>query len=737
MVQNEAELQEIMEPANRAAAYWLWHHGSDKMRQYIGEPPPLPEENRRASRSTSTTTPPTSREEISTLFGVTVDAFEAAKKRLQRQIENDGHDQRTIGTPFEHQLLRAHAAFLAANGHAATTQQLTAVLVEMLEQRAAHAGVEGAVKLTPPEKAFLAKSVDQRVLAKSFWYRFIEEQNLSTGAIKIRDQQRAAWLNTAITTKHFSNLNKVLEKLDFLNTTGRYTGHIKIECQHRIVNADETTALTTPAFQAKGVFDPATATAAVQVGAEHNGTLTALLAFNLLGQFFMPFLIFAKKILTTEYLNMTYPFIISTATENAYIDAETLKAFARALRQQVGHAETILLIMDGHKTRLAAGVITFLAKLAIVVYLIPPHTSHALAPLDQYNQELHRLYCASLAGLQHTFKTMDEMMRLEAFYMALKKLSTNAPAVAAAWQRAGITREKRCVDFLPNKPRSSVSTATYESPPRTKAAKLLASPAKGQTVTLTVEQLRELRAAVNNSLSMREARRAEVQAAQAAKVEAEQKRITEILNQRYVRRKRVTKGVWGASTSEEVGTYLAELKVREHAAAARLQKKKDNAEREKPLLDELEKRGFAGGAKKITKKMLETALKHAGKIYYGSREDLILRLTQCWNVEMELDDEEIEEEDEGAVNADESSASEGDEQETAEEVAAAAEAAMAPMTSQENEAHQQLVNEAKAALAAESQVDMELIQELLASRTPSMQKWWEEQDALVGLNQNI
>jgi len=121
----------------------------------------------------------------------------------------------------------------------------------------------------------------------------------------------------------------------------------------------------------------------------------------------------------------------------------------------------------------------------------------------------------------------------------------------------------------------------------------------------------------------------------------------------------------------------------------------------------MEKQGFAG-AKKITKKMLEAALKQAGKIFYGSRENLIL--PQCWNMEMELDDKENEEEDEGAVNADESSASESDEQETAEEVAAAAEAVVAPMISEENDVHQQLVNEAKATLAAESQVDTELIQ---------------------------
>ena len=470
--------------------------------------------------------------------------------------------------------MRAHAAFLEANGHAVTTQQLTPVLADMLEQRVVRTDAKGAIKLTQPEMDFLAKSAEQRVLTKSYWYRFTLQQGLSMGDIEIRDQQRASWLKMATTAKHFSNLNEVLEKLEFVNTTGHYKEYIKLECLPRVVNADETMALTIPEFRAKGVFDPATATAAVKVGPEHNGALTAHLAFNLLGQFFMPFLIFAKKILTNPYLDSTYNFIISSATENAYIDAGTLKALDRALHQQVGHADTILLVLDGLKTGLAAGVITFFAKLAIVVYLFMPHTSHALEPLDQYNQQLHRLYCESLAGLQQSFKTMDEMMRLEAFYMTLKNLATNPPAVVAAWKCTGITRENRSVDFLPTKPRSRASVASYESPPHPKVRRLLASPAKGKTVKPTRDQLRELRAEVNSALSAREARNEGMRAAQQAKVDSKQKIVTETLDHRYERQKRITKAIWGASTSEDMMAYLAAQKVRDDAAAATQQKKK-------------------------------------------------------------------------------------------------------------------------------------------------------------------
>ena len=110
--------------------------------------------------------------------------------------------------------------------------------------------------------------------------------------------------------------------------------------------------------------------------------------------------------------------------------------------------------------------------------------------------------------------------------------------------------------------------------------------------------------------------------------------------------------------------------------------------------------------------MLEAALKSEGQKAFGSRDALILRLAQFCHVEIE----DKEEEDEGSVDGDEANANEDDE----EEVAAAAEDAPEPMVTAEVDAHQQLVNEAKAALAAASQVDMELIQELLAGLTPSM-----------------
>jgi len=154
-------------------------------------------------------------------------------------------------------------------------------------------------------------------------------------------------------------------------------------------------------------------------------------------------------------------------------------------------------------------------------------------------------------------------------------------------------------------------------------------------------------------------------------------------------------------------------------------RKKNEAEREQPLLVVLETRGFAGGAQKITKSMLEAALKSEGQKAFGSREALILRLAQFWDVEIEDEGEE----DEGSVDADE--ACEDEDEDDEEEAAAAAEAAPEPMVAAEVDAHQQLVNEAKAALAAASQVDMELIQELLAGRTPSMKNWWQEQDKLV------
>ena len=64
---------------------------------------------------------------------------------------------------------------------------------------------------------------------------------------------------------------------------------------HRVFNFDETPAMTTPNFQAHGVYDSTTAAGAIRIGPEHNKTLTAVLTINLLGQMAMPLVIFPEQ----------------------------------------------------------------------------------------------------------------------------------------------------------------------------------------------------------------------------------------------------------------------------------------------------------------------------------------------------------------------------------------------------------------------------------------------------------
>ncbi len=696
----------------------------------------LPPEEGPTRRSSTTQADPTTRAGIAHRFGVTEADLEAAKKRLQRRIKNNGQDQRTIGNEFEQNLVREYAANMANQSHAPTKAELTVVLVEILGQRAAKARAGNGLQLTEKEKAFLAKPPAERRLHKAFWYRFLHRNGLVTGAIKVRDQQRAAWYTTATASKHFSTLNDVLKSLGFLVEIGRYQGEIKESCLGRILNADETTALTAPAFQAAGVYDPVTAAAAVRVGAEHHGSVTAFLTINARGQFFMPFVIFAKSILTNDYLNKEYDFIISTATENGYIDTEALKAYARFIRMQLGHDETVLLIMDGHRTRLASGVITYFASLAIYIYIIPPHTSHALAPLDQYNQELHRFYCLCLHELYMQGGFLSETMRLEAFYKALKIIASNPDEVIAAWKHAGITKKKRDMQLLKVSPRRLQLTTPSASPSTSSTLALLDSPHSGKTVTLSLDHVRRLRIALRDARNEKSTKVAEVRAVQEVLIEKKQERVAKILNDRLSRRNRVTKGKWGASTSEEIKQYLAEQMVKEQQAKERQQRLKDKQAREKPLLDQLEARGFARGGKTITKDMLAEALKAEGQKSSGSREQLIERLSRVWELEEGDDAAAAAGAAASAAGGNDSETTSSDEDDDGELEAADPDPEPGAIVAEEVDAHQQRVNEARIVLQAQSQPNAELIAELLSARTPAMQKWWQEQEALVANLEN-
>jgi hypothetical protein len=176
--------------------------------------------------------------------------------------------------------------------------------------------------------------------------------------------------------------------------------------------------------------------------------------------------------------------------------------------------------------------------------------------------------------------------------------------------------------------------------------------------------------------------------------------------------------------------------VKEQQAKERQQRLKDKQAREKPLLDQLEARGFARGGKTITKDMLAEALKAEGQKSSGSREQLIERLSRVWELEEGDDAAAAAGAAASAAGGNDSETTSSDEDDDGELEAADPDPEPGAIVAEEVDAHQQRVNEARIVLQAQSQPNAELIAELLSARTPAMQKWWQEQEALVANLEN-
>jgi hypothetical protein len=676
-------------------------------------------------------------------FGVDVEEVNAAKRRAAYREAHGGRDGRTIGTENELSDLAWYAAASAAQGFTKTRAQLEKVMLNLLRIRQEHA----PETLTTAEEAFLAKLPAGRHLHPSFWLRWAELQRMRAGAPKTRDVRRTAALTASAVQDHFTRLDNTLSSLDFLYKTGPRRGQIRDDCEffalphvpgpslvpplglHRVWNMDETPALMKPDFQAQGVYDPATTAGPVSSGPEHNETLTAVICINLLGQMAMPYVIFPNNVrIATPRLNKKYPFVLTDASQNGYIDAEVLIRYGKLLRSQLGHDKVVLLLCDGHRTRLAVDVISTLLSIGIHLYLIPPYTSHALQPVDQYNQRFHQHVVQQQRALQDTYGRMTSETRLEGLYQAFEKIAFASEEIVAAWKHAGITPQARSMTTMLEKPRQAQPGASRRqtSDKAVKSALDVAARlvTEGAAAATPAELARMQQQVLQTLAENRQSGLADAKARQRAILEVEVDHQKQALEQVRTGRQRVTASVWGDATSEHVQTRLAEgaakILQKQQAAAARQRK----LDADQDLLAALVAEDLATEGEKLTLKVLQRACKAIRLASSGTRAVVRLRLIQHFELPEPMDDDE----DDGPAEAAEQPAQveedADDDEEAAEPPARAAED---PQTA----AFKVMVEASRAAIEAKSAPNAALVQELLHGRTVSMRNWWKRMDEKV------
>ena len=118
--------------------------------------------------------------------------------------------------------------------------------------------------------------------------------------------------------------------------------------------------------------------------AERGKNVTAICAFNAIGTYLPPMLIFPRKRWDPNLMRGAPPESIGSCTENGWTDDEQ---FIKWLTHFVTHAkptkeEPHLIILDGHHSHKTLAAVEFCREHGIVLITLPPHCTHRLQPCD-------------------------------------------------------------------------------------------------------------------------------------------------------------------------------------------------------------------------------------------------------------------------------------------------------------------------------------------------------------------
>ncbi|EDQ84212.1 uncharacterized protein MONBRDRAFT_13047 [Monosiga brevicollis MX1] len=208
--------------------------------------------------------------------------------------------------------------------------------------------------------------------------------------------------------------------------------------------------------------------AGVVRGRTHNEPVTAVLAICMDGDMAPPMMIHARRALSPRAIgpaqlpstvasDASFDHFMICSTHSGYINRRLFVAFCRRLRAYIGDQEPLLLLSDGHTTRIDADVVAYLRTINIFLLVIPPNTSHALAPSDQWHCYIHqkrRDLCLLTTGVVYGHApTLDE--EIQALYRAINVQREYPSRIQSAFRHAGLSKTSRGTEHMSSQPRLS------------------------------------------------------------------------------------------------------------------------------------------------------------------------------------------------------------------------------------------------------------------------------------------
>lgn len=118
--------------------------------------------------------------------------------------------------------------------------------------------------------------------------------------------------------------------------------------------------------------------------AEGHTQITVLACLSASGLYVQPFIIFKGE--RARSCNMhDFPEAFYSSTKTGWMDGETFLSFVQVFAKHLrvnNITLPVLLYLDGHSSHLSYDVAKYCKENGIILYCLPPHSSHAMQPLD-------------------------------------------------------------------------------------------------------------------------------------------------------------------------------------------------------------------------------------------------------------------------------------------------------------------------------------------------------------------
>jgi len=227
----------------------------------------------------------------------------------------------------------------------------------------------------PQVLALVQQIVDHKGIATTvsygWWQRFCQRNK----GISLRTAASLSRVRAMATDpKTFERYFDILE--DTLKDNGIYNNPT------RLYNCDETGLCLSP----KGlkVVAKRGASCVNAISGDTKNQITVLACTSASGAAIPPMVIFKRKTLNPELTSGEVPGTIYGLSSKGWINRELfLDWFHHHFLLCVPSVRPLLLIMDGHSSHYSPDVIRVAAEQKVILFTLPPHTTHATQPLDR------------------------------------------------------------------------------------------------------------------------------------------------------------------------------------------------------------------------------------------------------------------------------------------------------------------------------------------------------------------